>query len=491
LDDRQVKFGCVQPGETSGTFGDALRKLADQATYLYVNEGRYWYSTQPSVNRMAEERAERFHPEDVAEEIRRRLLEEAKQRGDFSKVHPCPASFNEVVDEPEAKLVILGPDSPHSAKDTDSPARQLAAEILNRGSAGRNCGNMLVFLAADKTRFADLDKAVRFYLAWKSIESEKVSLDLTPFQANQVDQKKTSSDQAVKGRIPETYVWLLVPGQKRPESGQAFPNVEWQDIRLQGQEALAERASKKLKNEELLITSMAGTRLHLEITQIPLWRSPGSHVGVKQLVDDFAKYLYLPRVKNAQVILDAIQDGVARLTWKQDTFAYADSYDAAAGRYRGLEAGCRPNVQLNSESIVVKPEVAAEQMEKEAAAKASISTGMGGVSTATADGLAGSGIGVTGSPASGAGVPQTASVKPPGLKRFHGSATLNATRISRDVDAIATSVVQHLAGLLDAKVKITLEIEAELPSGAPEHVVRTVTENCRTLKFDSQGFEEA
>ena len=65
-----------------------------------------------------------------------------------------------------------------------------------------------------------------------------------------------------------------------------------------------------------------------------------------------------------------------------------------------------------------------------------------------------------------------------------------STRLSRDVDMIATSVVQHLTGLLDAKVKITIEIEAELPSGAPENVVRTVTENCRTLKFDSQGFEE-
>src|SRR5208282_4903737 len=135
----------------------ALRKLAEHATYLYVNEGRYWYSTQPSVNRLAEERAERFHPEDVAEEIRRRVLEEAKQRGDFCKVHPCPASYNEVVDEPEAKLVILGPDYPNAAKAADSPARQLAAEVLNRGSAGRNCGNMLVFLAADKTRFGDLD----------------------------------------------------------------------------------------------------------------------------------------------------------------------------------------------------------------------------------------------------------------------------------------------------------------------------------------------
>ncbi|HEY1205115.1 MAG: hypothetical protein ABSH46_18000 [Bryobacteraceae bacterium] len=52
-------------------------------------------------------------------------------------------------------------------------------------------------------------------------------------------------------------------------------------------------------------------------------------------------------------------------------------------------------------------------------------------------------------------------------------------------------MVQHLAGLLDAKVTVTLEIEAEIPSGAPDHVVRTVTENCRTLKFENSGFEES
>ena len=33
-------------------------------------------------------------------------------------------------------------------------------------------------------------------------------------------------------------------------------------------------------------------------------------------------------------------------------------------------------------------------------------------------------------------------------------------------------------------------IEAEIPGGAPENVVRTVTENGRTLKFTSQGFEK-
>jgi hypothetical protein len=490
LEDRQIKLGCVQPGETSGTFGDALRKLADQATYLYVDGSRYWYATQPSVNRLAEERAERYHAEDVTEEIRRRLAEEAKHRGDFSKVHVCPAGSGDVVDEPEAKLVILSPESAHSAKADSSAGRQSAAEILNRGSAGRNCGNMLVFLAADKTRFVDLDKAARSYMAWQSIEKEKVSLNLTPFQANQVEQRLTSSDQAVKGRIPETYVWLLVAGQKRPESGQAFPAVGWQEYRLQGQEWLAERASKKLKNDGLLITSMAGAVLRFEIDQVPLWR--GNHVGVKQLVDDFAKYLYLPRVKNAQVILDAIQDGVSRLTWSQDTFAYADYYDAAADRYRGLEAGRRPTVQLNANSVVVKPEFASAQIEKDSAAPTTTATvartggdvgteaGEVGTSPAGTAGQAGGGI--------GDGDKQP---KAPVLRRFHGSAKIDATRLSRDVDAIASSVVQHLAGLLDAKVTITVEIEAEIPTGAPDNVVRTVTENCRTLKFESSGFEES
>ena len=489
LEDRQIKLGCVQPGETSGTFGDALRKLADQATYLYVDGSRYWYATQPSVNRLAEERAERYHPEDVTEEIRKRLAEEAKHRGDFSKVHSCPAGSGDVVDEPEAKLVILSPDHPHSAKTETSAGRQSAAEILNRGSAGRNCGNMLVFLAADKTRFGDLDKAVRSYLAWQSIENETVSLNLTPFQANQVEQRLASSDQAVKARIPETYVWLLVPGQKRPEPRQAFPGVEWQEFRLQGQEWLAERASKKLKNDGLLITSMAGAVLRFEIDQVPLWR--GNHVGVKQLVDDFAKYLYLPRVKNAQVILDAIQDGVGRLTWSQDTFAYADYYDATGDRYRGLEAGRRPTVQMTANSVVVKPDVASAQIEKDTAPPPTVDKGSG-----TSGGTgAGSGTPGGGTADKGGQIGKGQSVaatkpKVPVLRRFHGSAKIDGTRLSRDVDLIASSVVQHLAGLLDAKVTITVEIEAEIPSGAPDNVVRTVTENCRTLKFDNQGFEE-
>jgi hypothetical protein len=56
--------------------------------------------------------------------------------------------------------------------------------------------------------------------------------------------------------------------------------------------------------------------------------------------------------------------------------------------------------------------------------------------------------------------------------------------------ALAEEVIAHLSCLVGATVTVTLEIKGEIPSGAPVPVVRTVTENCRTLRFDSQGFEK-
>ena len=73
--------------------------------------------------------------------------------------------------------------------------------------------------------------------------------------------------------------------------------------------------------------------------------------------------------------------------------------------------------------------------------------------------------------------------------RFHGCVTLDATRAGRDASQVADEVISHLAGLVGANVRVMLEIDAEIPDGAPDHVVRTVTENSRTLKFDSHGFE--
>jgi len=74
--------------------------------------------------------------------------------------------------------------------------------------------------------------------------------------------------------------------------------------------------------------------------------------------------------------------------------------------------------------------------------------------------------------------------------RFYGSVELSPTRMKRDIEKIADEVTQHLVALASAQVEITLEIRADVPQGVPDSTVRTVTENCRTLKFKTHGFEQ-
>src|SRR5439155_12793773 len=41
-----IKLACALPGQTIAIYGDALRRLAGDSTYLNQNDTRYWYSTQ-------------------------------------------------------------------------------------------------------------------------------------------------------------------------------------------------------------------------------------------------------------------------------------------------------------------------------------------------------------------------------------------------------------------------------------------------------------
>ena len=258
----------------------------------------------------------------------------------------------------------------------------------------------------------------------------------------------------------------MVPHQASPDAP-----VEWQTLRLTGQDSLAARASQRLKAEGQLTTRLPGTLLRLELDRVPLWR--GDHVSVRQLVEDFARYPYLPRVSDTSVLLDAISEGVGLLTWEHDAFAYADGFDEKAERYRGLRRGeAISHPDPDGSGLLVKPEVARQQLELE-------SEGQDGTGKVPGE--------ETPPDEAGTEVGTPAATRP---KRFYGRVTLDSARVGRDASQIADEVISHLSGLIGTKVTVTLEIEAEVPSGAPDHVVRTVTENSRTLKFTSQGFEK-
>ena len=475
LEDRRIKLGCVNPGEPPAIFGDAMRRLANTAAYLYQDGARYWYSTQPTVATLAEGRAEEYrrNRDPVDKQIEARLRADLSNRGDFKAVHILPASGQDVQDDHDARLVVLGPNYPHTREqEADSRAVAAAKAIWEfRGSTPRLFRNGLAFLAPDQARLQDLEDAVRHYLAWQSILDDRDRLDLPPHQVRQAETRKQESDNAVRARIGEAYQWLLAPAQSSPTD-----TLRWESIRLTAQGALAERASKRMRSGELLVTNLAGTLLRIHMDKIPLWR--GDHVSIGQLIEDFSRYSYLPRLRDPAVLLEAVANGLSLLMWEQDTFAYAESYDEDSGRYRGLRAGQAVSINEGDSGLIVRPEVARRQLDAEAAAIKVPEVEP--TATITVDPDTPRQIDDV--------IPEDRST-PPKARRYHGSVKLNPTRLGRDASAIADEVIAHLSGLLGANVRITMEIEAEIPDGAPDQVIRTVTENSRTLKFDDSGFE--
>ena len=476
IEDRRIRLGSVLPGEPPAVFGDALRRLAAAATYLYQDGSRYWYSTRPTVLKMAEELAESFknRPDEVVRELDKQLKADLRDAGDFKRVHCMPQFGHDVPDERSARLVVLGIDHLYS-KESGNPAEKAANEILkSRGKAPRVYGNTLVFLAADRSRWQDLDEAIRRFLAWSDIVDQSEDLDLSPQQVKQAENSKKRAADTVESRIPETYHWLLAPARAAADKP-----LEWKVLSLAGRGPRAVKASSRLKKEELLVISYAPTLLRMELDDVPLWH--GDHESVRKIVDYFAKHLYLPRLANSTVLLRSISDGISQRAWYLDAFAYADSFDAEENRYRGLRAGQDFSLQdPDSPGLLVKPEVALRQMEADRRRQSSTDE-----PTTTEAGGATGGSGTQPDPG---GVPpiDPGARKP---RRFHGSVTLDSARVGVDASRIADEVIVHLSGLVGAEVKVTLEIRAEVQDGAPDHVVRAVTENCRTLNFTHQGFE--
>ncbi len=493
-----IKLGCAMPGQNIAIYGDVLHRLTGESTYLYQSETRYWYSTQQSVTRLAQERAAQYNEEDIYDKIKEYLQIEGKTKGDFAGVHLCPNSGADIDDNnPSARLVIMKPQHTHSKGDQNSQAHQEAMNMLNqRGTMPRNYRNALVFLAPDRSEIENLKQTVRLHRAWTAIVAEREELNLDAFQYKMAEKSAHTTYNTILLQIAQTYTWLLVPEQLdgRTQSNQIT------EIKLQPQQEkglLATDVSNILRKKEALILDMAGWILRQQyLDTIPLWSRNSNHVPIKALVDAFAKYLYLPRMKNSEVLLNAIRTGLQSPTWEQETFAYADGWDETQQRYVNLRAG-QP-ITITDSGLLVKPGVAAAQMLADKLAQEEAEQQRAQQSTPLYPHK---------EPASPIVTEQRNTSTPsialrpvalsnlkaaePEYHRFHGSVPLQALRVAPHAGQIMDEVIKHLVSLKGADVQITLEIQAKFPESVPQHVIHAVTENCRALHFDSStGFEE-
>lgn len=469
----RVKLGAAMPGDSTPVFGDALRRLGEELTFLYVDGSRYWYDTRANINRTARDRASQIKPAQIEDRIVE-ILRKKRGRGPFAAVHVAPASPADVPDEQQLRLVLLGPGAALLPKQETSPAHESASQILaSRGTGPRTWQNTLIFLAPESGALVFLEEAVRNWLAWESIEHDIKSeqLNVDTYQRKQADGKLKNAESTVTARLTETWNRLLIPQQegRRP--------ITWSVEKLpSGDGTFEERAGKKLVPEGTLFESLGPDVLALYMERNNLWQEK-NHVSVRQIWDWTCQYLYMPKLRDQNVLLTCIRDAAQSIN---SPFAYADSWNEEEGIYNNLSfTGANPTIRADGLSVLVKIEKAQEQrrIEEEKAHKRT-----------------GNGNGVPVVEPIVVIDPVNPSPPPPppepAIRRFYASVPLPPLGIGGKAGQIGDEILQHLAKLPKAQMGLSLEIQVRLPEGAPESVRRIVEENCRTLKFTSFGFEE-
>jgi predicted AAA+ superfamily ATPase len=477
IESSRIRLDVVQPGENIAVFNDALNTLRNTLSYLYSNPSadRFWYDNRPTLRKLAEDRATQVSPSDVEYEIETRLRTLRKEQP-FAGIHICPASSLDVPDEQAVRLVVLPPADEYMASNQNNKAMSAVVEMLNkRGNSPRIYRNMLAFVAPDQNLLVSLKQEVSRFIAWKSIKDDSEDLNLDAAQNRETGNNLHRSAETVDARIKEAYCWLLVPYIDRDVD---MKTILWEVTSISGgTDTIISKAAKRMHTNEAIIEQWAPMLLKMQLDNL-LWKD-ADNIQVKTLWEFLCTYCYLPRLASEKILKEAIRTGLKNST---EYFAFASGFDGT--RYIDLKLNQHIDI-IEQSGYLVKISIAQNQLAQEAKQDQQPS-----VQDSSAISLINNEARIDNTPPADCGNTGSSTPETPKNRHFYMTALLDNTRINRDVQQLMEEIISHLTSVDGAQARISLEVDVIVPNGLPHQIVRTVSENCQTLKVQSFGFEE-
>ena len=475
----RILLGTVQPGQTIGVFEDVLKRLRDRLHYLYSDQDRFWFDTKPNLRREMESRKGNIKDrEEVQPLLKERVNRLFGRNHSFAGIHV----FTPAVDVPDdygtgPRLVVLPPDAVYSRADTQA-AYSAAEDILrNRGEQPRQKQNRLIFFAPDQDVVSRLKDQARTYLAWKSIvsdiDNEKLNLDL--FQARQARRHTEDAEQTLLQLVRETWKWLICPVE---DFVRGKPTLNWEVVSVSPvAQNLVQEIEHKLDEEEWLIAEWSPIHLKNMLEQW-YFKEGSTEVSALKVWQDSCHYLYLPRLMNDHVLINAINQGLE----SEDFFGFA--FGKEDSKYLGFIFGRNSVITLDDSALLIQRDAAVDYKERSKPAPASDNTGrQSGTPTPP-----GGDQPVPGDPPADSA--NTLNPASSGKKRFYSTISLDPVKAKFDFAKIVDEVVQQFTVRPGVDTSISVEIQACSKEGFDESLQRTIKENCNVLKFSNVEFED-
>lgn len=478
LDRARILLGCLQPGQPSSAYSDALNRLADRLHYLNssgdrtVDTTRFWFDTRANLRREMEDRKKRFEDKN---EVRGKLAEVLKKQTSgmnfFNGVHTF-TPHSDIPDDTGLRLVILPPECHFSREDPHWAVDPVLDYIKSNGVKPRYRGNRLLFLAPDHGTLTRLRDCVRVALAWGSIvdDVKEGRLNIDQLQKKQAEREQASAEEVLPRVIRECYKWLLCPVQATPS--ETVPAVESFPLNTSAHSFGAE-IERVCTENELVISAWSPIHLRARLKEL-YWKADKPAVGAMTFFEDTLRYLYLPRLKTRGVLEQAIVAGARG----RDFFGTA--YAQKEGKYEGFKLG-DAHVQLDETLLLIEPEAAAKY-EAAIVPPPKVTTDPDGTGTGgqTTTGTGGGTVVIPPPP------------PPPPVSKavsFIGAVDVKPALARMKLTEIADEIIKLLVADSNAEVKVTLEIQADFPHGVSDQIRRAVSENANSLGFKNKSWE--
>ena len=466
VDIQQVNLGTIQPKERIAIFGDAVRRLTDKARFMHSELGRYWYSTSPNLNRIVAQISDDYEEQVVnlkIDELLRNYVNRIPVKGHFSRVQVMRGETSDVVDEGNGlKAIFLGVDHSHSTKDESKAIFESKRALQNCGLNLRQYRNTLVFIAADNRLIQHLTLSVKNLLAWIEVSNSQKKYDLKVSEIELANERVRSHQNVVEQQIREAWCHVLYPTQNEPTQEYSI-----QSKKVSAQDNLPVAVSKKLEEDEVLYVGLGPIRLNRELEKY-LWQN-NDHLSLKDLADYFDRFIYLPRLKNKNVLSNSVRGAIGGLT--PGVFAYAEKWNPEEKKYEGLATHQAHNlpVVIDSTSVIVRSEVASKiKNDQEEGENADNEGKQGDNESAPPTRPIDNGY---------------EGISKPLPKRFVGAIMIDPLRPNREFPQIIEEIVEKLTTSPGAVVEIKLQIDANLPKGIDDTSKRILMENASALNF--------
>jgi predicted AAA+ superfamily ATPase len=470
LDRARVLLGCLQPGQTSSIYSDALNRLAN--TLHYLNSAgdkaqettRFWFDTRANLRREMEDRKRRFDDKtDVRDKIAEVLKRVVGNAGVFDGVHVF-TPHGDVPDDSALRMVVLSPETWYSRQETQIAFDAVLDCIRNHGNKPRHRSNRLIFLAADQGTLARVRDAARVVLAWTSIvdDVEEGRLNVDLLQKKQAENELKIAESVLPRAARECYRWLLCPVQETPTEPR--PSIEAFSLNTTGG-SVGSEIERACGDNELVIATWSPIHLRTKLKEL-YWKQGQPSAKAMAFWEDTLRYLYLPRLKDRDVLARAIHNGAG----SRDFFGIA--YGQTGDTFEGFQFG-DARVQFDDTLLLIEPEAAKAYQEGQSKPVEPTAKPSGGF---PAPGPGGIGI-----PAA-VGTQQRA-------RSFHGIAEVGSATAKMRLVQLADEIISVLSSDPNAAVKVIVDVAAEFPDGATDQVKRAVSENARTLGMKSADWD--